>query len=279
MSYTFTSLSPADFEDLSRELVGAEIGVRFEGFSAGPDAGSDGRYAAGEKQIILQAKHYAGSQFSALKTTMKRERLAIDRLKPHRYLLTSSRPLTPANKNALAEVIGPSLKSQSDIFSPTDLNTLLRKFPGVERAHIKLWLSSSAILERVIRSSVYAYTATSRADIEAKVRVYAQNPSFKEARDRLERDHVLIISGPPGVGKTTLAEMLSYAYIGEEWEFVAIRSLDDGFGEIIDAKKQIFFFDDFLGRVALDAKSLASKDSELVKFISGSEKHRMLDSF
>ena len=60
--------------------------------------------------------------------------------------------------------------------------------------------------------------------------------------------------------------MLAYAYIGEEWEFVAIRSLDDGLATIIDTKKQIFFFDDFLGKVALDTRALAMRDSELAKF-------------
>lgn len=267
MAYDFTTLSPADFEDLSRELVGSEIGVRFEGFSAGPDGGIDGRFAVGPKTTILQAKHYVGSPFSSLKSAMRREAAAIASLAPSRYLLATSRPLTPGNKGELEKVIGSALKSKGDIFGPVDLNFLLRKFPSVEKAHIKLWLSSSTVLERIIRSAAYSFTATSRAEIEAKVGVYAQNPSFKEARDRLERNHVLIISGPPGVGKTTLAEMLSYAYIGEEWEFVAIRSLDDGFGSVVDAKKQIFFFDDFLGKVALDSKALAAKDSELVKFI------------
>jgi hypothetical protein len=131
MAYTFTSLSPADFEDLSRELVGADIGVRFEGFSAGADGGSDGRYASAGKNTTLQAKHYAGSQFSALKATMKRERSVIDQIKPDRYLLTTSRPLTPANKNALAIIIGGALRSQDDILGPVDLNTLLRKFPNI----------------------------------------------------------------------------------------------------------------------------------------------------
>lgn len=61
--------------------------------------------------------------------------------------------------------------------------------------------------------------------------------------------------------------MISYAYLGEEWEYVAIRSLDDGFAAIVDTRKQIFFFDDFLGRAALDTKSLSAHDTELDKFI------------
>jgi len=268
MSYNFSSLSPADFEDLTRDLVGKKFEVRFAGFCAGPDNGIDGRHAPNKRnKIILQAKHFVGSAFSTLKTAMKRERKSITKLKPKRYFLATSRPLTPSNKTELARVIGPALKRHDDIIGPTDLNDFLREFPNIEKAHIKLWLSSAAVLERVIRSAAHQFTSISRAEIEDKVRVYAQNRSFKEARDKLENSHVLIISGPPGVGKTTLAEMLSYAYIGAEWEFVAIRSLDDGFGAIVDLKKQLFFFDDFLGKVALDTRALASKDSELAKFI------------
>jgi hypothetical protein len=46
--------------------------------------------------------------------------------------------------------------------------------------------------------------------------------------------------------------MLSYAYIAEGWELAAIRSLDDGFASIDDSKKQVSFFCDFLGKIALD---------------------------
>jgi hypothetical protein len=35
--------SPADFEDLVRDLIGQQLRVRFESFSAGPDGGMDGR--------------------------------------------------------------------------------------------------------------------------------------------------------------------------------------------------------------------------------------------
>ena len=251
MSYNFSSLSPADFEDLARDLVARELRMRFEAFGPGPDGGADGRHSKGGSATILQAKHYQGSTFKTLLSAIKRERTSIDRLAPARYVLVTSRLLTPGNKDSLEKAIGSALKSQDDIFSAGDLNRLLRKYPNIEKAHIKLWLSSTAVLEAVTHAAAYAYAAITKDEIAAKVRVYAENPSFGAARNILETRHVVIISGPPGVGKTTLAEMLSYAYAGEGWKLIPIRSLDDGFAAIVDQEKQIFFFDDFLGKIAL----------------------------
>jgi hypothetical protein len=267
MTYSFENLSHADFEDLTRDLLGQEVGVRFEGFAAGPDGGIDGRHATCGQSIILQAKHYAGSPFSALKTAMVKSRPSIDVLMPNRYLLATSRPLTPPNKASLAQEIGLWLKSQADIFGPTELNDLLRKFPEVAKASIKLWLSGTAVLERIVHAAAHNFTIVTREEIESKLKVYAPNPSFSAARDKLENGHVVIISGPPGVGKTTLAEMLSYAYITDGWNYVAIRSLDDGFAKLDDKLKQIFFFDDFLGTAALDTRALAANDSDLTRFL------------
>ncbi|CUW40843.1 conserved protein of unknown function(containing P-loop containing nucleoside triphosphate hydrolases domain,157-366) [Magnetospirillum sp. XM-1] len=270
MSRNFSPLNGADFEDLARDLIGEELGVRFEAFCAGPDGGIDGRHApaAAKGAIVLQSKHMERSTFAALKTVMRKERASIDKLGPSRYVLATSRPLTPANKASLASEIGPALMSESDIFGPDDLEALLRKFPSIEKAHIKLWLSSAAILDRVVRSASHAYVAITKEEIEAKLKVYVQNPSFAEASERLEKHHLLIISGPPGVGKTTLGEMIAYAYLGQDWELVPIRSLEDGFAAIIDTKKQVFLFDDFLGKIALDKQALASKDSDLTRFMN-----------
>ena len=182
-------------------------------------------------------------------------------------MLATSRPLTPPQKKELAALIGPSLQNEDDIIGAEDLNGLIRKYPDIEKSHIKLWLSGVGVLERVVRSAAHTINKITLEEIEAKVRVYAPNPSFNGARDTLEAHHLVIISGPPGVGKTTLVEMLSYAYIAERWELVSIRSLDDGFAAIEDSKKQVFFFDDFLGRVALDRNALSHKDSDLARFI------------
>ena len=267
MLYTFTNLSYADFEDLARDLIGAELKIRFEAFAPGPDGGMDGRHAIGKKNTILQVKHYAGSTFAKLNAELKRARSQIDALKSTRYILATSRQLTPTNKAALAKTIGPALKAESDIFGARELNGLLQKHPEVEKASIKLWLSSTAVLDRVLHAAAHTYTAITRDELKAKLDVYAPNPSFNEARNKLENEHVIIIAGPPGVGKTTLAQMLSYAYLAEDWDYIAIRSLDDGFARLNDTRKQIFFFEDFLGTAALDTRALQSKDADLTRFL------------
>lgn len=107
MKYDFANLSHSEFEDLCRDLVGAELEVRFEAFAEGPDEGMDGRHATADGSIILQAKHFERSGAAKLLSKMKAERAKIDQLKPSRYILATSSTLTPKNKIDLAAVIGP----------------------------------------------------------------------------------------------------------------------------------------------------------------------------
>ncbi|MBF0852374.1 hypothetical protein HKD27_15960 [Gluconobacter sp. R75690] len=154
MNYDFSKISPTDFEDLARDLLGRELRLRFEAFTAGRDDGIDGRYASVGGTIILQAKRYQRSGFAQLKAVMKKERQVVDALQAKRYILVTSTGLTPNNKAILSEIIGPSLQSIEDIWGPEDLNALLRKYPDVERMHPELWMSSAGVLQTLINNSV-----------------------------------------------------------------------------------------------------------------------------
>ncbi|WP_320195990.1 hypothetical protein RMR10_022815 [Agrobacterium rosae] len=52
MKYDFATLSADDFEDLARDLIGRECGVRFEAFTASTDDGMDGRHALATGAVI-----------------------------------------------------------------------------------------------------------------------------------------------------------------------------------------------------------------------------------
>jgi len=203
------NLSPIDFEELCRDLAQAETGKRFSAFGPGPDGGIDGRHSKGENSVVLQCKHYAGSRFPDLKSSLKREAKKLTKLKPKRYLLFTSQSLTPTKSDALAAILCKHLAAPEDIWGREDIEASLKRHPDVEKAHIKLWLSSAAVLERILQSGLEAFTQATKEEILEELRVYVSNPSFDEAAKKLEQQKILIISGPPGVGKTTLAKSLS----------------------------------------------------------------------
>lgn len=150
MEYDFSSLEAGDFEALARDLIGRELGIRFEAFAAGPDGGMDGRHVSADGTIIIQAKHYRRSDFSALKAKLVKERQSIDRLRAARYILVTTMRITPHRKSILAGIIGPSLQTEGDIYGPEDLRALLRRYPDIELAHQKLWAPTTAVMEKVI---------------------------------------------------------------------------------------------------------------------------------
>ncbi len=194
MTYDFSSLSPADFEDLTRDLLGRELGIRFEAFPDGPDDGMDGRHAAADGNVILQAKHYYRSGFAKLKAKMKSERASIDALQPKRYILATSAALTPANKTQLGEVIGPALISPGDLFGPQDLEALLRKYPDIETAHPKLWQQSSAVLKNLITGAVADALPKQAAIPHTLAKLL---PASNAAAASTERDTLFIIKSSP----------------------------------------------------------------------------------
>ena len=155
--YDFRSLSPHDFELLCRDLLQATFGVRLESFTTGRDSGIDFRYRRDDINLVVQCKHYAASGYSALHNTLRNhDRHKLDALAPTRYVLATSVGLTPARKDQLLEILAPYCLGTDDIFGRDDINNLLTQYAAIERQHFKLWLTSQAVLERVLHAGIFA---------------------------------------------------------------------------------------------------------------------------
>lgn len=269
--YDFKALSDYDFEILSKDLLQKYLNCHLEAFKKGRDGGIDLRYSCkASRDIIVQCKHYANSSFNNLKSNLTNAELPkIKKLLPKRYILITSLGLTPQQKDDLFTILSPYCQSTGDILGNDEINGLLRTHPDIEKSHYKLWLTSSTVLDRVVHSAVYGRSEITIARIQEKLQLYVQNKSFFTALKILHELNYCIISGIPGIGKSTLAEVLLVAHLDMGFEVIKIsQNIEEAFQVYSSGKKQIFFYDDFLGQTGLDIKLSKNEDNDILEFIN-----------
>jgi DNA polymerase III delta prime subunit len=270
-SYDFLNLSPIDFESLTRDVLEKHLEIQLEAFGPGMDRGIDLRCSRG-KDIIVQCKRY--SSYSKLKQSLKTEVAKVKMLKPKQYVISTSVSLSPDRKDEILTMFAPYILDTGDIYGREDLNGLLTKFPAVERSHFKLWLCSTTVLQSILHSQLYNQSKIALDEIKDKIKFYVPNSSYEHALKILKKNRYVIISGIPGIGKTTLAEMLAYNLLANDYEeFINLYSnIDGGFTLIDEERKQVFLFDDFLGSNFLEDEIGINQDKQILTFIKKIQK-------
>jgi len=264
--YDFLNLSPPEFEDLTKDILQKHLDITLESFASGRDNGIDLRYSLSPKDnLIIQCKRY--KDYSSLLSNLKKEVCKVQELSPTRYIISTSVGLTPSQKDVIFALFSPCIRNTSDIFGRNDLNGLLTS--EIEKRHFKLWLSSTNILDKILHSKIHNLSNFEEEIIKDTISVYVDNESYYNANRIIKDKKYVIISGIPGIGKTTLARILVYHYLANGFEeFVFLSdSINDAFTIYKEGVKQIFLFDDFLGTNFLENKLSTNEEQRIVKFI------------
>lgn len=265
--HDFRQLSPLDFENLVRDLLQDEINIRIESFGPGKDGGVDFRFARAGKTTVIQVKHYVETSGSALVRAVAKENEKVVRLKPDRYILATSAGLTPALKDKLMAALPDAPLSRMDVLGREDINNLLERHPRVLRQHFKLWLTHTETLDRIVHSGIYNRTDAELEQIKSLVPRFVQNSSVAAAEAILESRGALIIAGEPGVGKTTLARVLTWLHLDQDWRVFVVDDLKEAMEVCTTGEKRLIFLDDFLGQISLTNDAIRTVDQRLPIFL------------
>lgn len=267
--YDFRTLNDKEFEVLATDLISFRDGRKYERFKAGRDQGVDGRFFQCEgKEVVLQCKHWPASPLEKLISYVARVELPkIELLQPVRYVLVISHSLSRIEKDRIAEMLAPFVISPTDVIGREDLNDLLAVDRETELRHYKLWISSTNVLTYLLNKPIQDRSAFAMQEIKENVHLYVPTANHDDAMAKLEERGTVIITGPAGIGKTTLADYVALHYVTKGFSFVRIsEEIREAESVYSEEEHQLFYFDDFLGRNYLEALS-GHEGAQVVQFI------------
>lgn len=270
--FNFANLNDYEFELLCKDVMESILQIDLHTFPKGPDGGIDICDSQKNPQIIIQAKHYINSKYRDLFLALKKEIPKVQALSPKKYFVCSGLRLNKKQKNEIYELFKSYMEDCSHIIDSIELDDFLSEEENVEivKKHYKLWLCSTSILSLLNNKNIFIDCEELICDIEKDISMFVQTSSYFEARKKLYQSGIIIITGAPGVGKSTISKMLLMHFAKED--FAVRYSTENSISDIKKVlssdskKKEIVLLDDFLGQHYLKIKD--TKPNELKTLIS-----------
>ncbi|MHA6726355.1 ATP-binding protein [Macrococcoides caseolyticum] len=276
LSYRLESMDTNDFEKFAVELVKRKFNnERFRGFAPGKDDGIDGIDDIKNPTLILQAKRWTLSKNSS--TAINELKREIDKIIKNiekykwdsnfRYVIVTSLKLTPNRCKEIRDYADEKYKnlipSDEYIIYSSYLETLSNdeKYRDIFERFQLLEKDLSFILREERLRPVEIESLHYFSGYNYKY--FAETKFLEEAYYRLQENRILLIQGPPGIGKTTTCMMLGNILRSiKEIKFDAIMRKITDIDKVIelfnssyindDDKALFVVFDDFLGRNKFD---------------------------
>lgn len=269
--YQYGNLSDFEFELLCRDIMERKLGCPLRCFAPGRDGGVDIMETRLSGCHMVQVKHYIDSSYSTLLSSLKKELPKVKQKQPKHYYVCCGKKLTAQNISEIYQLFSGYMDDAEAVVDLMEIDSFLHKKENADilERHYKLWLESTNVLERLGNQDIAIDCDAFFYQIEKEQKLFVKTKYYEEGRQILENEHMLMLLGDPGVGKTMLTKMLALAFAAEGYR---IRYTTNG--ELADLKralsadrerKELIVLDDCLGQHYF--KMQETKENELLALV------------
>lgn len=269
--FDFSNLSDYEFEILAKDVLSRITGEKLSIFKQGKDGGIDISNGKLNNLLIAQAKRYT-TNYTELKRSLIKYKDNVKSISPKKLFIVTSLGLTPNNRKELFEMFSEYMVDENNIIDGNNLSQFLENSENndIVNKNFKLWMAASNVLSNFIDKHTDIDSTCYIEDIRKNKNTYVETQGFFDSLKILKNHNLLLITGDPGIGKTTLTNMLVLKYFGNGYQvyFSSNRNIES-LKRVLsknDNTKQLFVIDDFLGQICIDLNS--DKISELKFLIS-----------
>ena len=277
-------MTTSDFENFAIEIVKKKFdNSSLHGFKEGRDDGIDGIDDIASPSLVIQAKRWQVTKNHATAVKLLKEeidKIALTKEKygwknDFNYVIVTSMGLSPANLKEIrdyADTIIPNAIPTDDYIIFSSTLTTLSQHKEYSEIFIKYGLLEKDItnvLRNIKFKNIEAESKDYFSDFDAHY--FVETRFLGEAYNILQREHILLIQGPAGIGKTTTCSMLGNLFLNNNKNVfdIIMRRVED-INEVLRLYNETYrdnedrnlfvVFDDFLGRNKFDVGERVLQD-------------------
>lgn len=282
MFYNFFALGNDEFEELSRDILSRDLGQEMRIFGKGADQGIDIADCKDGRTIIAQCKNYIDTPTSKLMSALTEEREKIEKLNPTEYYLFINKDISPQKINNIYELFQEWMPSKKNIYTRSDCDAFISKKENQDIAQRYPNILNMNSLHDLINSSTVIDNQDLLISSRVLSKLFVPTQQYHIAMSLLENNHIVLISGAPGTGKTISSKMLAaqFVYYGEYSlrfsEGEDLHRIKDELSPHLD-QKEFIFIDDVFGQHYHDmTNSNESLLKQIIRRVNNSPNKRML---
>lgn len=199
---------------------------------------------------------------------------------PSHYVLLTNAPLTSRLREKIQAQLGAVLPLTSiSSLGASDLSDLLDQYPRLRHSfpEILSLRDLDLLLSKTVNRAIITRSRVALAETRDLVPLFVPTQAFHQAQRKLRKHHMIVLDGPPEMGKTAIARVLSLIYLLDGWEAIDCRDPDDFFAMRDTSCKQTFVADDAFGRTEFDPSLGRKWERDLPRvLLSLDTRHRLI---